>query len=52
MIYFFADDASLNNYFLASKVTVALQLEDGQRIQKEFEPTTTIFDVLKQCESG
>jgi len=36
----------------ASKVTVALQLEDGQRIQKEFEPTTTIFDVLKQCESG
>ncbi|GFQ83624.1 tether containing UBX domain for GLUT4, partial [Trichonephila clavata] len=30
-------------------VTVALQLESGERITKDFTPPTTIYDVLEQC---
>ncbi|GFT78810.1 tether containing UBX domain for GLUT4 [Nephila pilipes] len=30
-------------------VTVALQLESGERITKDFAPLTTIYDVLEQC---
>ncbi|GIX70995.1 tether containing UBX domain for GLUT4, partial [Caerostris extrusa] len=30
-------------------VTVALQLESGKRIEKDFSPSATIYDVVEQC---
>ncbi|KAF8793473.1 Tether containing UBX domain for GLUT4 [Argiope bruennichi] len=32
-----------------SLVTVALQLESGERITKDFPPSATVYDVLEQC---
>lgn len=35
---------------LASNVNLVIQLENGERLQHHFHPSTTLYDVLKQME--